>query len=151
MNMKVFNRRFSRDYQEMERLEAGISLTGAEVKSAGSGRIKLEDAYVKFLGSEAYLVNAQIPIYRFARPAGYDDRRTRKLLLHRQEIIWLKTKVQSAAGLTVVPISCYNKHGLLKLEIALAKSRKARGKKKLEKKRDIQRQQEREMKEYLRK
>ena len=147
--MKIVNRKFHRDYQELEKLEVGISLTGAEVKSTRAGRIKIDDAFVKFIGSEAYLVNAQIAIYQFARPAGYDDRRTRKLLLHKKEIVRLKTKIQSAAGLTVVPVSCYNKRRLLKLEVALAKSRKALGKKKLEKTRDIKRAQEREMKEYL--
>lgn len=147
--MKIINRKFNRDYQEIERLEAGISLTGAEVKSVRDGRIKLDDAFVKFLGSEAYLVNAQISIYQFARPAGYDDRRSRKLLLHQKEIVRLKTKIQSAPGLTVVPVSCYNKHGLLKLEIALAKARKTLGTKKLEKQRKIKRDQEREAKEYL--
>lgn len=147
--MKIPNRKFSRQYREIEKLEAGVALTGAEVKSVRSGRIKLEDAYVKFLGSEAYLVNAQIPIYQFSRPAGYDDRRTRKLLLHSKEIIRLKTKIQSAAGLTVVPVSCYNKGNLIKLEIALVKGRKSIERKKLEKERDIKRQEKRQAKEYL--
>jgi len=147
--MKIINRKFHHNYQEIERFEAGIALTGAEVKSIRAGHFKLEEAFVKILGSETYLINASIPIYRFARPAGYDHLRTRKLLLHKKEIIRLKTKIQSGSGLTVVPISCYNKGALLKLELALAKGRKAIDKKKLEKDRDIQRNQEREMKEYL--
>jgi len=147
--MKIFNRKFNRDYQELEKYEVGIVLTGAEVKAVRQGRLRLDDAFVKIIGEEVYLVNAQIPVYHYARAVGYDERRTRKLLLHSQEIIRLKTKIQSAAGLTIVPVSCYNKHGLLKLEIALAKARKALGKKRLEKKREVQRAQEREMKEYL--
>jgi SsrA-binding protein len=147
--MKIINRKFHRDYQELEKYEAGISLTGSEVKAVREGRLKLDDAFVKIIGAEAYLVNAQISVYQYARSAGYDDRRTRKLLLHSKEIVRLKTKMQAAAGLTVAPICCYNKHGLLKLEIALVKSRKALGKKKLEKARAIKRQEEREAKEYL--
>lgn len=148
--MKVFNRRFNREYQEIERFEAGIALTGAEVKSVRANRIKLDDAFVKILGSEAYLVNAQISIYQFARPQGYDEKRTRKLLLHKKEILRLKVKLQSGAGLTVAPVSCYNKHGLVKLEIALVRPRRELGKKKYEKQRKIQRIEEREAKEYLR-
>lgn len=147
--MKIINRKFRRDYLEIEKYEVGIALTGAEVKSVRAGRMKLEDSFVKILGSEVYLLNAEIPIYEYARPQGYDLRRTRKLLLHKKEIIRLKTKLSSHSGLTIVPISCYNKDGLIKLSIALAKGRKGLEKKKLEKKRDIQRQEEREAKEYL--
>lgn len=147
--MKIVNRKFHRDYQELEKYEVGIALTGAEVKAIRDGRLRLDDAFVKIIGAEAYLVNAQISVYQYARAAGYDDRRTRKLLLHAKEIVRLKTKLQSAAGLTVVPVSCYNKHSLIKLEIALAKPRKELGKKRLEKKKAIQRQQEREIKEYM--
>lgn len=148
--MKVFNRKFNREYQEIEKLEVGIVLTGAEVKSVRAGRIKLDDAFIKILGAEAYLINAPISFYQYARPQGYDEKRTRKLLLHKKEILRLKVKMQSAAGLTVAPVSCYNKHGLIKLEIALVKPRKELGKKKLEKRRDIELEQEREMKEYFR-
>ena len=69
--------------------------------------------------------------------------------MHSKEILRLKTKIQAAAGLTVVPISCYNKHGVLKLEVALAKGRSTIGKKRLEKARDIKREQQREVKEYV--
>ena len=134
--MKIFNRKFRRDYQEIEKYEVGISLTGPEVKSVRAGRIRLEDSFVKILGSEAYLINAEISVYEYARPQGYDSRRTRKLLLHKREIIRLKTKLSSAGGLTIAPVSCYNKDSLIKLEIALAKGRKGLEKKKLEKKRD---------------
>jgi len=147
--MKIINRKFNRDYQELERYEAGISLTGAEVKSIRAGRMKLEDSFVRILGSEVYLVNAEIPIYEYSRPQEYDLRRTRKLLLHKSEILRIKGKISSHSGLTLAPISCYNKHGLVKLEIALAKGRKSVDKKNLEKKRDIERQEKREVKEYL--
>ena len=147
--MKVFNRKFNREYKEIEKIEAGLMLTGAEVKSVRAGRIRLDDAFVKIIGHEAYLLNAPISVYQYARPQGYDEKRTRKLLLHKKEILRLKVKIQSAAGLTVAPVSCYNKRGLIKLEIALVKPRKELGKKRLEKRRDIQLDQKREMKEYM--
>lgn len=147
--MKIVNRKFHRDYEEMEKYEGGIVLSGAEVKSVREGRMKLEDSFVKIIGNEAYLINAEISIYQYARPDGYDARRTRKLLLHKKEIVRLKTKLSSGARLTLAPVSCYNKHGLIKIEIALAKGRKDVQKRKLEKGRDIKREEEREAKEYL--
>ena len=147
--MRVYNRKFRRDYQEIEKYEVGIALSGAEVKSVRAGRVRLEDSFVKVLGSEVYLVNAEISVYDYARPQGYDSRRRRKLLLHKVEIIRLKTKMAGPGGLTIVPGSCYNKDSLIKLEIALAKGRKSLEKRKLEKKRDIERDQKREAKEYL--
>lgn len=147
--MKIFNKKFRREYQEIEKYEAGISLTGAEVKSARAGRIKLDGGFVKILGFEAYLVNAEIQVYEYARPLGYDLRRTRKLLLHKNEIIKLKAKIAAAGGLTIVPVACYNKDVLIKLEIALAKPRRERGTKKFDKVRDEKRREEKEAKEYL--
>lgn len=147
--MKIINRKFRREYQEIEKYEAGIALTGAEVKSVRKGRLRLEEAFVKIMTSGAYLMNAEIPIYQYARPQGYDLRRSRKLLLHKKELIRLKTKINSGRGLTTVPVSCYNKGHLIKLEIALVKGRGEIERKKLEKKRDIKREEEKEMKEYV--
>ena len=147
--MKIVNRKFHREYTEIEKYEAGIMLTGAEVKSVRAGNIRLEDSFVRILGSEAYLINADIPIYRFARPQGYDSRRSRKLLLHKKELLRLKVKMAASTGLTVAPVSCYNKGALIKLEIALVKGRREVEKKRLVKNRDIKRDQEREAKEYM--
>lgn len=147
--MKITNRKFHREYEELEKYEAGVVLSGPEVKSVRAGRIKLEDSFVKIIGSEAYLVNADIQVYEYARPQGYDSKRTRKLLLHKKELIRLKTKLASGTRLTIAPVSCYNKHGLIKLEIALCKPRKEIGKKKYEKERDIERDEKRMVKEYL--
>lgn len=147
--MKIYNRKFSRNYQEIEKYEAGVILNGTEVKSIRQGRIKLEDAYVKILGDEVYLINAQIPLYQYSQNIAYDPSRMRKLLLHKKEIIRLKTKIASNPGLTIVPISCYNKNNLIKLEIALARGRKDVEKRKLERKRDIEREEEKEAKEYI--
>lgn len=146
--MKVINRKFHREFQELQKYEAGIVLTGSEVKSVKDGRIRLDDAFVKILGSEAYLVNAEVAVYPYARSVGFDPRRTRKLLLHKKELITLKVKLQSAKGLTVAPVSCYNKGNLVKLEIALVKPRRDVEKRKQEKARDIKRSIDREIKEY---
>lgn len=147
--MKIINRQFNRQYQPLEKYEAGLVLTGSEVKSIRQQRLRLEEAYVKIIGNEVFLINAQIPRYQYAQLNNYDDKRTRKLLLKKKELIRLKTKLQSTRGLTIVPVSCYNKGALLKLEIALVKPKKKQEKKQLEKKREIKRQQEKEIKEYL--
>jgi SsrA-binding protein len=111
--------------------------------------LKLEDAFVKIIGNEPYLVNADIPIYHFTRPEGYNSRRSRKLLLHKKELLRLRTKIQSGNSLTIAPVACYNKGPYIKLEIALVKGRKNAEKRKLEKSRDIENEQKREVKEYL--
>lgn len=146
--MKIINKKFHRNYQEIEKYEAGISLIGAEVKSVKNGKIKLENAFVKILNDGPYLINAEIPIYQYAQPQGYDPRRSRKLLLHKKEIIRLRTKLKERKGLTIVPVSCYNKNGLIKLAIALAKGRKKIEKKKLEKKKELEREKEKEIKNF---
>lgn len=147
--MKIVNRKFHRDYEELEKFEAGISLTGGEVKSIREEKLKIDDAFVKIMGSEVFLINANIPAYSFAAQKGYDPRRTRKLLLHRKEILRLQTKLGQGGRLTIAPLSCYNRGRHIKLEIALARPRKDIEKRKLEKKRDVERGQKREMKEYM--
>lgn len=138
--MKVTNRSAFHDYNILERLEAGIKLTGPEVKSAKNGHVSLSGAFVRIIGSEAYLVNAQIFPYEFARIDNYDPRRTRKLLLSKREIVVLKQKTESA-GLALVPVSLYTKHGLVKLEVGIGK-----GKKKYEKREELKkRAQKREL------
>lgn len=142
--MKIVNRRAHFNFEILDKFEAGINLTGAETKSIKLGRLQLDFAFVKIIGSEAYLVNAEIPLYPYAREVGYDSKRTRKLLLHKKEILVLKTKM-SQFGLTVVPLSCYTKHGFVKMELALAKGKKAKDKREEIRKRDINRQVERDL------
>lgn len=146
--MKIINKKFYRDYEEIESYEAGIVLTGGEVKSVKSGGLRLEDSYVKILSDGLYLINANIPKYKFDNNKNYNPTRSRKLLLKKKEILRIAIKMKSD-GLTIVPKSCYNKGDLLKLEIALVRGRKDREKRKLEKERDIKREEERELKEYL--
>ena len=121
--MKITNRKAFFDYIILDRFEAGVNLTGAEVKAARDGHIDLAGSFVRIQGSEAYLVNAKILPYKYARPEGYDERRSRKLLLHKKEIIALKGRVEGG-NLTIVPISMYTTRNLIKLELALGKSKK---------------------------
>lgn len=146
--MKIINRKFHREYREIEKYEAGIVLTGAEVKSIRAGGLRIDDAFVRIMGSEVYLINAEIPIYQFARNNTYEAKRTRKLLLHKKELLKLKVKMASG-GLTLAPVSCYNKGPHIKIEIALVRGRKDIEKRKIEKKRDVKIREEREMKEYV--
>lgn len=141
--MKIINRRAFHNFQIVERMEAGINLLGSEVKSVKAGRIKLDGSYVRIIGTEVYLVNSQIPIYPYARPEGYDSKRTRKLLLNKGEIISLKGKL--GKNLTIVPLSCYTSRGLIKLEIALAKGKKRYIRREEKRKRDIDREVAREL------
>jgi SsrA-binding protein len=142
--MKIVNRRAPYDFQLLDRFEAGINLLGAEVKAARQGHVDLSNSFVRITGSEAYLINAKILPYEFARPEGYDSRRTRKLLLHKKEILSLKSKTE-AGNLTIVPVSLYTTHNYIKLELALAKS-----KKKFEKKESLkQKAVERDIEEAL--
>ncbi len=149
LGMKVVNRNFHREYEEIEKFEAGIVLTGAEVKSVKAGAIHLEGSYVKIIGSEVFLVNADIPVYHHASPKGYDSKRTRKILLHRKEILRLQVKLAGSGNLTIAPLACYTKGNFIKLEIALARGRKDIEKRKLVKKRDVALRQKREAKEYM--
>lgn len=142
--MNIVNRRAFHNYSILETIEAGIGLTGPEVKSVKGGRVSLEGAYVKIIGSEIYLVNAQIFPYLYARPEGYDPKRSRKLLLHKKEIITLKTKMTQAAQ-TLIPLEFYIAHGFIKLKIALAKGKKEYEKREKIKKRDMERDIKREL------
>ena len=146
--MKITNRQAYHKYQILDRFEAGIKLTGPEVKSVKGGRVKLERAFVKIAGSEGYLVNAHVPPYPYARQSGYDPNRSRKLLLHKKEIIGLKAKIEQK-NLTIIPLSCYTKRNLIKLELGLAKGKKRWEKREAKKRKDIEREVERELRNKL--
>src|SRR3989344_8025221 len=136
--MKISNRRAFYDYEILERFEAGINLYGMEVKAVRAGKADLAGSFVKIVGSEAYLINAKIFQYQPGQIEGYDDRRTRKLLLHKREIISLKSRSEGE-GLTLVPLSLYLKRGLVKVEVGIGKGKKKYEKKKAKKKKNIQR------------
>lgn len=141
--MRIPNKKAIFDYTVMETFEAGINLSGAEVKSLRAGHASLEGSFVRLIGSEAYLINAQIFPYIYARPQGYDPKRTRKLLLHKREILHLKGKIE-AANLTLIPLSWYTKGPLVKLEIALARGKKQYQKREAKKREDMRRELERD-------
>ncbi len=147
--MKIANRVVHREFAPLEKYEAGIVLSGAEVKAVRTGSMRLEKAYVRFIDNELYLVNAEISIYKFSRPQEYNPSRSRKLLLNRSELLRLQTKLKSAPNLTIVPIACYNKKSLIKLEIALAKGKKTWEIKRIDQRKDEDRKAEKELKEYL--
>ena len=138
------NRRASHDYEILERIEAGIRLTGSEVKSLRGGRASLAEAFARIRDGEAWLEGMHIPPYEQGQTKGYDPIRPRKLLLHRREIERLlgKTKEQ---GLALIPMRVYFTHGLAKVEIGLGKGKKIHDKRETIKQRDT----EREMKRYL--
>lgn len=143
--MKIVNRKAYFDYEITGRLEAGVNLLGSEVKSLRGGHAKLDGSYVKIIGSEMYLVGAQIFPYIYARPEGYDPARTRKLLLHKKEIVSLKSKLEGAK-LTLVPLSWYTKGPLVKLEVGLARGKKEYQKREKKKREDQKRELEVEFK-----
>ncbi len=135
-DMKIYNKRAGFDYEIIEKFEAGIVLTGGEAKAVRTGHLNLTSSFAKIVGNEIYLINANIPI---AGALHYDSTRSRKLLLHKQEITNILTKIK-AKNLTLVPVSMYTTHNLVKVEIALAKSKKKFEKRETIKKRDIERE-----------
>ena len=140
----ISNRKASFNYEFLERFEAGIELSGAEVKSLRAGRGSLDGAYVIVRGSQAWLEKLDIPPYQPGNIAGGNSEaasdRPRKLLLTRPEISRLASVgTGSAKGLTIVPISVYNKGRKLKLEIVLARGKKKFDKRETIKRRDTER------------
>ena len=134
------NRKARHDYAILERFEAGLVLTGSEVKSLRQGRASLSEAYARVGRSEAWLENLHIPPYEQGEKRGYDPLRPRKLLLHRKEIERLIGK-QKEQGLALVPLRIYFTHGIAKVELGLG-----RGKREYEKRQaTLKRQHEREM------
>lgn len=142
--MKVVNRRARYDYQLLEKIEAGMALTGPEVKSAKAGKMSLKESFVRIKDGQAWLHHAYINPYPYADNRDYDPRRTRKLLLHKKEILKLAQKTREK-GLTIVPVSCYTKGQKVKLEIALAKGKKEYEKREAKKRKDIEREVKREL------
>ncbi len=117
------NRKARHEYHILETVEAGLALTGSEIKSVRAGRVSLADAYVRPDGNELWLLNAHIARYNAAAMLGHEPTRPRKLLLHRKEIDSLAGAV-AQRGLTLVPLRLYIKDHLAKLEVALARGKK---------------------------
>ena len=117
------NRRAFHDYAIGERYQAGLVLTGSEVKSLRAGRANLKDAYARFFGEELFLVGAHISPYAPASQFGHDPERNRKLLLHRLELDRLRTRIQER-GLTLVPLRLFWQDGRAKAELGLGRGKK---------------------------
>jgi len=143
-NVKVVvrNRRARHDYYIEETIEAGIALIGSEVKSLRMGRASLQDSYAEIVGNEVILRNAHIDQYEPAARFNHDPLRPRRLLLHKNEIRRLASKV-SQKGYTLIPLSIYFRDGKAKVELAVARGRKTYDKREAIKQRDIQRESER--------
>ncbi len=139
------NRRARHDYHLLERFEAGLVLTGTEVKSLREGRASLARAYADVRGEEVWLVGAHIAAYEKGGFANHDPDRDRKLLLHKKEIASLIGKVKER-GLTLVPTRLYFKDGRAKVEIALARGKEQRDRRREIAKREAERQIERALK-----
>ncbi|MEZ5545083.1 MAG: SsrA-binding protein SmpB [Lysobacteraceae bacterium] len=144
------NRRASHDYHLVERFEAGLALQGWEVKALRAGRLSLGEGYAIVRNGELYLIGAQItPLITASTHVLADDRRNRKLLLHRHEIDKLIGKVERD-GYTLIPLSMYWKDGRAKLELALAKGKQQHDKRDAEKSRDFAREKQRAMRAHNR-
>jgi len=140
------NKKAHYDYEILQEYEAGIVLTGQEVKSIRSGKISLKGSYVILKDEQAYLVGAKIPPYQPKNaPADYDPERFRKLLLNKSEIKQLIGKSKEK-GLALIPLKIYTKHAKIKLAFGIGKGKKKTDKRENIKRREIQREIERELK-----
>ena len=149
--MKIFaeNQKAYFNYEILEKIEAGIALIGQEVKSIKMGRISLAGAYVVLRNNEAFLVGSKIPPYQPKNaPADYNSERPRKLLLKKSEIKYLIGKTKQK-GLTLVPLKVYTKNGKIKLEFGIAKGKKKFDKREIIKKRDVEREIRRTLKQNI--
>lgn len=138
----VVNRRARHDYEIEETIEAGLVLTGSEVKSLRAGKGQLKDSYARVKNGEVWLLQAHISEYAPAARFGHDPTRPRKLLLHKREIARLGGKVREK-GLTLIPLRIYFKHGRAKVELGLARGKKLYDKRAATRERDAQREIER--------
>lgn len=135
------------DFEILETLEAGLVLHGHEVKSIKAGRAQIKGAYVRIVGNEAWLVGSRIPPYQVGNtPEDYKEQADRKLLLSRGQIATL-VGLSLAHGVTLVPLRLYAKHGLVKLEIGVARGKKKHDKREAIKKKDVARSRQRGMSE----
>jgi SsrA-binding protein len=143
------NRRARHEYAVEETLEAGIALTGTEIKSIRAGRVNLAEAYARIERGEAWLIGAHIAPYEQGNRNNHEPTRTRKLLLHRDQISELVGRTQ-AKGFTLVPLKLYIRNGMAKLEIGVARGKKAYDKRRTIAERDARRELERSTKERVR-
>jgi SsrA-binding protein len=133
------NRKAFFNYEILDRIEAGVSLRGTEVKSIRDGGLNFRDSFVEFKGGELFLVGCLIGPYSHGNLQNHAEGRDRKLLLHKREILKLGGKA-TEKGLTIIPLKAYFKNGRMKLEIGLARGKKAHDKRETIKRKDIERE-----------
>ena len=143
------NRKVNFEYFILDKFEAGIKLTGTEIKSIRAGKVNINDAYVILRNNKVYIVNMFIAKYDYGNIFNHDELRSRELLLNMSEINKLNTKIKTA-GLTVVALKAYFKGGLVKIEIALARGKKLQDKRETIKERDINRSIQKDIKNSYR-
>jgi SsrA-binding protein len=141
----ALNRRARHDYAIDETIEAGLVLTGTEIKSIRAGRVNLAEAYARIERGEAWLIGAHIATYEQGNRNNHEPTRTRKLLLHRDQIAELVGRTQ-AKGQTLVPLRLYLRDGKAKLEIGVARGKKTHDKRRTIAERDMRRELERQTK-----
>lgn len=144
--MEVINRKANYDYEIIDTYEAGVVLTGTEIKSIRLGRITLKDSYAIIKNNEIFLLNVHISSYEQGNRFNHDELRTRKLLLHKKEIIKLKEKIDKE-GFTIIPLKLYFVKGKVKILLGLAKGKTNYDKREAIKKKDIERQIATDLKE----
>ena len=143
--MEINNRKAKYDYNILEEIECGIELVGTEVKSIRNGSVNLKDSYAIIKNGEAYLLNTHISLYEEGNIFNHEETRTRKLLLHKKEILKLRDKLE-LDGLTLIPLKLYFKNGKAKILIGLARGKKNYDKRESIKKKDMDRQVLRDLK-----
>ncbi len=136
--MEIVNRKAKYNYQIFETIEAGIVLTGTEIKSLKMGKANIKDSYARIKNNEIFLINMHISSYENGNIFNHDETRERKLLLHKKEILKFRDKIK-LEGYTIVPLKVYLKNGRAKVLIGLAKGKKNYDKREDIKKRDIER------------
>ena len=137
--MEVINREARFNYFIQEEFECGIVLTGTEIKAIREGKVNLKDSYAKIRNNEVYLLNTHISEYKEGNIFNHDPRRTRKLLLHKREILKLRDKVEQE-GLTLVPLKLYMQKNKVKILLVLCKGKKNFDKRETMKERDLKRE-----------
>lgn len=149
MGIKIIaqNKKAFHDYYIEDKYEAGISLKGTEVKSIRAGKINLKDSYINYIDGEMYVIGMHISPYEHGNIFNQDPTRSRKLLLHKKQIEKI-FGIMQRQGYTVVPVKCYLKDGLVKLEIALARGKKLYDKRDVEAKRSADRDIQRAVREH---
>lgn len=143
----VSNRRATHDYEILDVFEAGIVLLGPEIKSLRDNGGNLQDAYIKVIKGELWLVGCHIAPYRFGNIYNVEEKRDRKLLMHKREIEKIRVSVQEK-GLTVIPLGIYLKAGRAKVKVAIGKGKKMYDKRQSIKERDDKREMEKNLKNF---